>query len=234
MQNGILCGSYRVFEKTEYLKNDYECAAWWRKINVEQGEYPVHGYLQGSSLHFYAQLNGTIVADNFQSLWGGVAIGKSYDETQNTGKAATYCVFGRDYEVFASMHKEGDHSPWKIDLSTIPYELSTCSGCGGIIQKHPLSTRCPRCSTERQQALQNHIRRRHRFLLVTGYGLRTTLNSSYLDMVISGAYNDQGSLRENYRKDLRAEIAAMRAAGPQGRIAARQKHPVPAYAFVVS
>ncbi len=120
MGNRILSGSYHVFEKSEFTDSSFECAAWWRKISVASGDYRVYGYLQGSSLHFYAHLEGTIVADSFQSLFCGNPIGKPYDEEQNAGKTATYMRIGRDYEVFADMHAKGDQSPWKIDLSTIP------------------------------------------------------------------------------------------------------------------
>jgi len=234
VETRILCGSYRVSERTEFLNNGYECAAWWTKISVEAGDYPVHGYLQGSSLHLYASLEGVIVEDNFQSLWGGVAFGQPYDQRQNAGKPATYSVFGRDYEAFASIHRMGDQSPWKIDLSTIPYELAACSDCGCVIHKNEASTRCPRCSVTRDQSRQNHARRRHRFLLATGYGIRTTRDSSHLDGVIAGSSDDEGIMRGYYLNILRSEVAAMRAVGPHGRIEARHRYPVPSYAFAIS
>lgn len=233
MQNGILCGSYRVFEQTEFTNSSYECAAWWRTINVGPGDYPVYAHAWGSSVELCARLSGSIVGDNFQSLWGGVAIGEPYDGKQNAGKPATHTLHWRDYDVFASMHRDGERSPWKSNLSTIPYELDACSDCGGIIRKNPSSTRCPRCSVERQAAAREHVRRRHRFILASGYGLRTTRDSSYLDSVIVGASYDQGNMRDFYANILRAEIAALRSAGPRGRIAARERYPVPAFVFSV-
>lgn len=233
MENRILCGSYHVSNKSEFTDSSFECAAWWRTISVEPGDYPVYGYLEGSSLHLYAHLEGTIVADSFQSLFCGNPIGEHYDEQQNAGKTATYMRIGRDYEVLADMREKGDQSPWKIDLSAIPYTLSTCSDCGGVIHKHPISTRCPGCSVRRQQELRNRACRRHRFLLATGYALRSSRDSGYLDSVIAEANYDQSSMRDYYGSIMRVEIAAMRAAGPRGRVAARQKYPVPAYVFAV-
>jgi hypothetical protein len=220
-----------VSESTVYHYAGYECAAWWRDVRVEAGDYPVFVYLDGSTLRFSVKLPGVLVADNFQSLFCGNAIGKGYDETQNAGKPDSYSIHSQNYCVFASL-KDGENSPWRIDLSLLPIALDTCSDCEGVITKHPTVTRCPGCSVERLQARRQHACRRHRFLLATGYGLRTTRESSYLDSVIAEARADQGSMSDFYRKILCAEIAAMRTAGPRGRVAARRRYPVPAYAFV--
>jgi hypothetical protein len=233
MQNRILCGTYRVSERTEYNDSSFECAAWWRTIIVEPGDYPVYGYLHGGSMDFCARFEGVILEDNFQSLWGGLPVGNNYDQTQNAGKPAVYSITSYDYNVFASIHKAGDNSPWRIDFSTIPFELSNCTDCGCVIRKYTDSARCPSCSVELDRVRKNHACQRHRFLLSTAYGLRTTRFSSYLDTVIAGANADQGSRTDDNREILAEEVAAMRSAGPQGRIAARRRYPVPSYAFVV-
>jgi hypothetical protein len=230
MPTQILCGTYRVSESTVYHYAGYECAAWWRDVRVEAGEYPVSVYLDGSTLRFSVKLPGVLVADNFQSLFCGNAIGKGYDETQNAGKPDSYSIHSQDYCVFASL-KAGNNSPWRIDLSLLPIALDSCLDCGSVITKRPAVTRCPSCSVERSQERRNSACRRHRFLLATGYGLRTTRESSYLDSVIAEANADQGFMVDFYGKILREEIAAMRTVGPQGRVAARQRYPVPEYAF---
>jgi len=231
MPDRIQCGTYRVRESTVYHHAGYECAAWWRDVRVESGDYPVFGNLVGSTFLFFVDLPGVIVADNFQSFFGGVAIGKGYDQNQNAGKPGTYSIYSQDYCVFASL-KNGENSPWRIDLSAVPIALDTCSDCGGVIKSYPMVTRCPGCSVKRSEERQQHACRRHRFLLATGYGLRTTRDSSFLDTIIAEASSDQSTMADLYRDQLRREIAAMRAAGPSGRIAARQRYPVPAYVFV--
>ena len=230
--NTILCGTYRVPETTVFRYAGYECAAWWKDIQVETGEYPVYCFLEASTLHFTVDLPGVIVADNFQSLYCGNRIGAAYDETQNAGKPASYSIYSQDYCVFGSMN-DRDKSPWNIDLSVLSIKLDTCSDCGGIITWNPSMTRCPSCSVKRSNERRNHTCRRHRFLLTTGYGLRTSRDSSYLDSVIAEAYADQGPMADFYRKILVAEVRSMRAAGPRGRIAARNRYPTPAYTFNV-
>lgn len=226
----IQCGTYRVRETTVYHYAGYECAAWWRDVQVEAGDYPAFVYRDGSTLRFSVSLPGFIVADNFQSLFCGNAIGKGYDETQNSGNTSTYGIHSQDYCVFASL-KDGENSPWQIDLSLLPIALDVCSDCGAVVTKHPTVTRCPSCSVKRSEQRRNNVCRRHRFLLTTGYGLRSTRQSGFLDSVIAEAGSDQSPMGDFYRNILHGEIAAMRSAGPQGRIAARLRYPVPAYAF---
>jgi hypothetical protein len=230
MSAHIACGTYRVSETKVYHYAGYECAAWWRDVSVEAGDYPVFGYLEGSVLHFIVTLPGVIVADNFQSFLGGVGFCLFYDEAQHAGEAATYSIHSQDYSVFASM-KDGLNSPWTIDLSALPLELDTCSDCKGVIKKHSTVTRCPTCSVERTEKRRQHACRRHRFLLTTGYGLRTTRQSSSLDRVIAEVSFNESPMADFYREILRGEIAAMRTAGPQLRMAARQRYPAPVSAL---
>jgi predicted RNA-binding Zn-ribbon protein involved in translation (DUF1610 family) len=231
MHTQIEVGTYRVSKATVYHYAGYECAAWWRDVKVDAGDYPVFGYLEGSTFLFTVTLPGILVAANFQSLFGGVAFGLCYDETQHAGELDTFRIQSRDYCVFGSM-RDGEKSPWHIDLSLLPMELAICSDCGGVIAKHSGITRCPSCSVERDQARRQHACRRHRFLLANGYSLRTTRDSPYLDSIIAQAGADEGSMVDFYVKILKAEIASMRSAGPQARVAARLRYPVPVHAFV--
>ena len=230
MPSNTPCGFYRLAETTVFHYAGYECAAWWQDIRVAPGDYPVTLYkdASSSSLRFFVELPGTIVADNFQSLWGGVPIGDSYDNSQNAGKPGSYHISTVDYCLFAEMKAKGESCPWHVDLSVIPAELSNCADCGGIILKHPSISICPGCAVKRENVQRQYVRRRHRFLLSTGYGLRTTRNSSYLESVIAHVKTDDLMI-DFYRKILIAEVAAMRVAGPDGRQAARKHYPVPSY-----
>lgn len=235
MPSNTPCGFYRLAETTVFHYAGYECAAWWQDIRVAAGDYPVTLYKDASSnsVRFFVELPGTIVADNFQSLWGGVPIGDAYNTAQNAGKPASYHISTVDYCLFAEMKRAGEACPWHVDISLVPTELDTCADCGGITLKHPTVKLCPGCSVERENALRQHARHRHRYLLATGYGLRSTRDSSYLDSIIASVKAD-GIMSDFYRKILVSEVAAMRAAGPVGRQEARKRYPVPCYAFALS
>ena len=76
-------GTY-VLETVEVFQELFECAAWYRNIEVQPGEYPIttDGYW------IFVKLDGVIVSDNFQSLFAGMPIGDAYDREQNKGKPA--------------------------------------------------------------------------------------------------------------------------------------------------
>lgn len=224
------CGFYRLAKPTVFHYAGYECAAWWRDTSVPAGDYPVFGYKQGGSIRFTAELEGTITEDNFQSLWGGAPIGDGYDINQNAGKPSSYTMSTVDYCLFAQMKREGEGCPWHIDLAALKVELDHCEDCSGLIIKHPTSRLCPGCAVDRENALRQYARRRHRFILRTGYGLRTTRDSGYLDTVIANVQANN-NMSDFYRKILVSEVAAMRAAGPARRMEARNRYPVPNYKF---
>jgi len=85
----------------------YECAAWYTRIELEPGTYPVYGIYEKYGYAYREEVRdkwylkwvsysvpGTIVEDNFQSLFCGNPVGKSYDRTQNAGKADTWHASG--------------------------------------------------------------------------------------------------------------------------------------------
>lgn len=83
MYQSIPCGTFRVSETTVHHYAGYGCGAWWRDIRVEPGEYPVEAQIErGRMNNFLARLQGTIVADNFQSRYGGVPSAKLRRETE--------------------------------------------------------------------------------------------------------------------------------------------------------
>lgn len=89
-----------ILPETRDFYNDFECAAWYEKVRVEAGKYPLYVYdrtftddgeLRANGA--YTHMEGTIVSDNFQSLYHGVPIGKPYDGTKNAGKPAHHGGF---------------------------------------------------------------------------------------------------------------------------------------------
>jgi hypothetical protein len=229
------CGFYRLAETTVFHYAGYECAAWWQDVLVAAGDYPVTLYKDATSnsLRFFVKLPGTIVADNFQSLWGGVPIGDAYNTGQNAGKLGSYHICTVDYCLFTEMKEKGESCPWHIDLAALPVELDRCIDCDCIHVKSRASRICPGCAVARDNVQRAHVRRRHRFLLSTGYGMRTTRNSSYLESIIASVKTG-GIMSDFYREILVYEVAEMRAAGPVGRQEARKRYPIPSYVLPTS
>ena len=89
-----------IQDKDEVVcNNSFECAAWYENIAIKAGRYPLKvldahidddGRVRGHIGFAYYLIPGTIVSDNFQSLFCGMPIGKSYDGKQNAGKPTIY------------------------------------------------------------------------------------------------------------------------------------------------
>lgn len=89
-------GWYTIPEDTEMINRGFACAAWWEKIAVKAGRYPVmsSGYAYNEQEHRYTakladrsisiKIPGVIIEDDFQSHFFGTPIG-NYDTKQNTG-----------------------------------------------------------------------------------------------------------------------------------------------------
>ena len=97
---------FYVLKEEEVFTKYFECAAWYENIKVNPGKYPLYldnykvlknGEVYGSFA--FASLPGKIESDNFQSLFCGMPIGKTYDSTQNAGKEAIYNLQTYDYEI---------------------------------------------------------------------------------------------------------------------------------------
>jgi len=86
-------GTIEVAQDVVLHFQGYETAAWWEDVNVAAGSYPVQGEVDAQGkvkdLVFFG-LPGTVVADYFRSLWGGMPMGQDYDRTQNAGKPSSY------------------------------------------------------------------------------------------------------------------------------------------------
>lgn len=83
--NKKLVGHLCLTEPKEFT-NHFECAAWWERVLVDAGEYPVYEY-ESKGL-YYVSMQGTIVEDYFQSLWCGSRVGSTYDTEKHAGKHA--------------------------------------------------------------------------------------------------------------------------------------------------
>ena len=92
-------GWYILPEAKDFY-NDYECAAWWEKVHIEAGRYPLYVYDRTftddgelRSNGAYTHMEGVLVSDNKQSLFYGCPIGEPYDEKKNAGKPASHGGF---------------------------------------------------------------------------------------------------------------------------------------------
>jgi hypothetical protein len=84
----------------------YECAAWYRDVRIEPGEYPLFAFIEwtvdGGGMYrltsIHAVCDGVTVAGDFTPLFAGNAIGKSRDVK---GEPATATIelptYGREH-----------------------------------------------------------------------------------------------------------------------------------------
>lgn len=123
-------GWYHLKEDTVFT-NDFETAAWYERVKVPAGKYPVvvcdyrvlhfdderrrrfNGEVTGHCGGVYICMDGTIVSDNFQSLFYGSPIGEPYDTGKNAGKPSRHNSFSYLYSVAQSV----------LDDPESPYEL---------------------------------------------------------------------------------------------------------------
>jgi len=73
----VLVGSFVLAEPTEFTTH-YECAAWYKKVLVQPGTYPVYAYPRPSERDLghtlYVDAEGEVTDASFQPLFGGVPI----------------------------------------------------------------------------------------------------------------------------------------------------------------
>jgi len=87
---GQTVGKIRIKQPVEHTQH-YECAAWYQNSVSGLGVFDlklVEDYHSPHDIYLVASLPATITTNYFQSLWGGVAIGKSYDIRRDTGNEA--------------------------------------------------------------------------------------------------------------------------------------------------
>lgn len=83
-------------EKDIVQTQTFEVAAWYENWVLTQGTYELKRLsISGDfgpgipKVSYEAEVPATLESDNFQSLFGGLACGKSYDQNQNKGKIGT-------------------------------------------------------------------------------------------------------------------------------------------------
>lgn len=101
-------GTLTVAEAYEHT-NTFEFAAWWQRVKVDAGKYPVLACSEGARDMFYVGIPGVVVEDYFQGHFGGVPFG-SYDKTQNAGKPARAKV--RVLADTAGVAMQEEPGPW--------------------------------------------------------------------------------------------------------------------------
>lgn len=125
MSEATQIGWYTLKED-EIFCNTFECAAWYEKVLVKAGRYPVMVYdfrikrndskyircIEGHIGGVYVHMEGTIVSDNFGGLYFGVPIG-CYDTSKNAGKPSSHSTFAYMYSVADSILNDVE-SPWEL------------------------------------------------------------------------------------------------------------------------
>lgn len=116
-------GLFHLKEDKEFT-NTFEFAAWYEKVLVPAGTYPMNVYglkfndrtegreVDGHIGGGYIDMEGTIVSDYFAAHYFGVPV-SDYDEFKNAGKPSNYAYFAYMYEIADSILNDPD----------TPYEL---------------------------------------------------------------------------------------------------------------
>ena len=95
----IRVGAATLDEDTIFTDTSFECAAWYRKVMVRAGEFPIVTDPDSYSGNRRIVLVGTIEEDYFQSLNHGMPIGHDYDRLCNYGKLADLSLNTYDYQL---------------------------------------------------------------------------------------------------------------------------------------
>lgn len=93
----VQVGWLKLAEDKVFTDAGYECAAWWQKVAVKAGKYPMFiesnkiwsNCMVDGTARVMAELPGTVTSDYFGSMFCGVPVG-TYDSTKNTGKESSY------------------------------------------------------------------------------------------------------------------------------------------------
>ena len=83
----------------EDVDRGYECAAWYEKIKVSAGTRSPIWAVENACGRFdmvYAELDGTVVSDDFGGRFFGVPL-SNYDNFKNAGKRSSHFVEWRGY-----------------------------------------------------------------------------------------------------------------------------------------
>jgi hypothetical protein len=105
--DGTVVGTITVGEGVE-REERYEYAAWYTRVLLTPGVYEVRAYHN----RFVAEIPGVVLSDNFQSYFGGVAIGERYDSAQNAGKPFSYRI---GWNPFSAYEVRAVTKTWKFE-----------------------------------------------------------------------------------------------------------------------
>lgn len=73
-----IVGAVKINKSFEYIKNDFECAAWCETYEAKLGVFPIYFrtdlFDTNKSLYVVAEIGATVIDDYFPALWGGAPI----------------------------------------------------------------------------------------------------------------------------------------------------------------
>lgn len=103
----IQIGLAKVLEPTEMVNSNFECAAWYERLLVPAGEYPINtakfnkriiNGVERECIDWYNSISytGTVLSDDFGARFCGVPL-SNYDNQKNTGKQTEYHPHMYDY-----------------------------------------------------------------------------------------------------------------------------------------
>lgn len=140
---------YLVLKEPKVYTNTYECAAWYQKVEVPAGKYPVYGYQLSSWPdapppsdqidHYSCRLKGKVVGSNFSSYFCGNMVG-SGKFNEDVGQDAEYLIDGgsRGYALAWSILKgESDIELLpEFEAREVPFEYEgEMKSTAGIFKK---------------------------------------------------------------------------------------------------
>ena len=82
---------------TIVVDRGFQTASWWRKLELDPGEYEFKESSHGSGM-FWASIPGTVIEDYFASNFAGASY-QPYDTKKNTGQKAGYSVMRYRYQL---------------------------------------------------------------------------------------------------------------------------------------
>ena len=112
-------GWYNLKEDTVFTDRGFECAAWWERINVPAGKYPIYVYDIWKWIHkgepimkchidmAYVTMEGIVESDNFGSYFCGNPVG-TYDTQQNKGKKSSYTMSTYTWNLAENVNSDPD------------------------------------------------------------------------------------------------------------------------------
>lgn len=152
-------GWYVLKEDKVFRDNGYETAAWFKDINVKAGCYPVTAKLDRSEkdghlkneinyMSVYIRLNGTVVAEDFQSRYFGVPIGN--DNPKYIGTEGDMFLHPYAFSVAEdALNNKGDI---KLADGFVPYKYNFTD-----FNNQPCSTHKIACTDAKFKEIESYV-----------------------------------------------------------------------------